>query len=122
MRTIDNDLTERGLGCSPDPTLCVFLLFGKTFHITPFSIHQCIVVCVKLGHCGRNEEKQVQQSRKLSSNSNQVFDSCFSIFTYFLDATNSNTVCDTENSEHAEHCLDEATKPGDKDYTDTEGV
>lgn len=38
------------------------------------------------------------------------------------DATSSNTVCDTEEGEHAEHSLDEATEPGDKDYTDTEDL
>ena len=55
-------------------------------------------------------------------NFNHVIDSCFSIFTYFLDATNPNTACETEEGEHADYCLDEALEPSDKDCTDTEGV
>lgn len=68
------------------------------------------------------KKNREQQSRKLHSNCNRVIDSCFSTFPYFLDATNSNTICDTGEGEHAGYCWDEAIEPSDKDYTDTEGV
>ena len=79
VRTIGKDLTKRGLGSSPTPSL----VFFSVIYEQNISHNASLQPSVYSGLCKVETKKtgeQLQQLRKLSSSSNQVIDSCFSIF------------------------------------------